>query len=74
MDDLDDLLAGMDALDDFLAESFRLDLLDEIPGDLEINIRIKKGRADIAQRIGDVGLRDFPKAAEIAEGILQLLA
>ena len=52
MDDFDDLLAGMNALDDFLAEGLALDALDEIARDFEIYIRIQ-------QREADIGLTDL---------------
>jgi hypothetical protein len=74
MDDFDDLLSWMNALDDLLAEGFDFDLLDKIPGHLEINIRVQERHADIAQGIGHIGLRDFPQSAKVAEGILQFLA
>jgi hypothetical protein len=74
VDDLDDLLTGLNALDDLLAEGLDFDLLDKIPGDLEIDIRVQERHADIAEGIRYIGLRDFAQSAEVAEGVLQFLA
>ena len=72
VDDFDDLLAGLDALDDFRADGLGFDALDEIAGDLEIDIRFQQRHADFAQRIGDVGLGNLPEPAQVAEGVLEL--
>ncbi len=74
VDDFDDLLAGMDALDDFLAEGLGLDAVDEIAGDLEIDVGFEQRHADFAQGIGDVGLGNFAEAAQVFEGVLELAA
>src|SRR5581483_3614630 len=74
MDDLDDLLAGLDALDDFLAESLGFDAFDEIAGDLEIDIGLQQGEPDLAQGISDIGLGNFAEAAQVLEGILEFAA
>jgi hypothetical protein len=74
LDDFDDLLAGLDALNDLLAQSLGLDLFDEIAGDLELDIRFQQRHADLTQGVTDVGLRDFAQAAQIAEGGLQFAA
>ena len=71
VDDLDDLLAGLDALDDLLADGLGLDALDEIAGDLEIDIRLEQRHAHLAQGIGDVGLGDFAEAAQVFERVLE---
>ena len=74
VDDFDDLLAGLDALDDFGADGLGLDALDEIAGDLEIHVGLQQRHADFAQGIADVGLGDFAEAAQVAEGVLELAA
>ena len=74
VDDFDDLLAGLDALDDFRAEGLGFDALDEIAGDLEIHVGFEQRHADLAQGIGDVGLGNFSEPAQIAEGVLELAA
>ena len=72
VDELDDLLAGLDALDDLLAEGFVLDAFDEIAGDLEIHIGFEQRQAHFAQRVADVGLGDFSEPAQVAECVLEL--
>ena len=74
VDDLDDLLAGMDGLDDFLAGRLGLDAVDEIAGDLEIDVGFEERHTDFAEGIGDVGLGDFAEAAQVFEGVLELAA
>ena len=73
-DDFDDLLSGLDAGDDLLAERFLLHAGDELLGDLEINVRIEQGHAHLAQRLGDVGFADFAESPEVAEGLLEFIA
>ena len=74
VDDFDDLLAGLDALDDFRADGLGLDALDEIAGDLEIHVGLQQRHAHLAQGIGDVGLGNFAEAAQVAKGVLELAA
>ena len=74
VDDFDDLLSGLDALDDFGADGLGFDALDEVAGDLEIHVGFQQRHADFAQGIADVGLGDLAEPAQIAEGILELAA
>ena len=74
VDDFDDLLAGLDALDDFRADGLGFDALDEIAGDLEIHVGFQQRHADFAERVGDVGLGNFPEPAQVAKGVLELAA
>ncbi len=74
MDDFDDLLAGLDALDDFRAEGLGFDALDEIARDLEIHVGLQQCHADFAQRLGDVGLGNFSEPAQVAKGVLEFAA
>ena len=74
MDDFDDLLAGLDASDDFRAKGFGFDALDEIAGDLEIHVGFQQRHADFAERITRVGLGNLAEAAQIAEGVLEFAA
>ena len=74
VNDFDDLLAGLDALDNFLAERFNLHPLDKIAGHLEIDVGFQKRLAHFAQRVARVFLGDFPQSAEVPERILQLAA
>ena len=48
-DDFDDLLAGLDALDNLRANRFAFDTLDEIPRDLEIDVGFEQRQAHLAQ-------------------------
>ena len=73
MDDLDDLLAGLDALRHILSERLHTDRLYKVLGDFEVDIRLQERHAHFAQGIGGIGLGDFPQSAEIAEGILEAL-
>ena len=72
MNDLDDLLAGLNALDDFLAEGFGFNAIDEIAGNLEIDIGFQQSQTDFTERITDVGLGDFAETSQVAEAVLQL--
>jgi hypothetical protein len=74
LDDLDDLLARLDALDDFLTEGLGFDLLDEIAGDFELDIGFEQRHAHLTQGVANVGLGDFAQAAQVAEGGLQFAA
>jgi hypothetical protein len=71
-DKLDDLLAGLDAGDDFGAERFGFDALDEVARDLEIHIGFQQSHPHLAQGVADVGLGNFPEAAQVLEGVLEL--
>ena len=51
VDDSNDLLAGLDALDDLLADGLLFDPLDEIAGDLEMNVGVQQSHPNLAQRI-----------------------
>ncbi len=74
VDDFDDLLSRLNALDDLLAEGFDFDALDEIPGDLEVHIGLQQGQPHLAQGIAGVGLGDFAEAAQVLESVLELAA
>lgn len=74
VNDLDDLLAGLNALHHLLAEGFCFDLLDEIPGHLEIDIRLQQRHAHFPQGPAHVVLRNFAQPAQIAKRVLKFLA
>ena len=73
MDDLHDLLAGSQALQDVLAERALLDGVGEVARDLEVDIRLEQREPDLAHRLRDRLLVEAPAAAEPAEGCLQLV-
>ena len=67
--DLHDLLAGGQALLDFLADRALADALDELLDDLEVDVRLEQREADLAHRARDrfvVELAALPKVAERA--------
>ena len=71
VDNLDDLLSRLDALDDLLAERLGLDPFDEVAGHLEIHIGLEQREPDLPQRVADVGLGNLAQSAQVAEGVLQ---
>jgi len=74
VDDLDDLLAGLDAGEDFRADGLGLDAFDEIARDLEIHVGVKQRHADFAQGIADIALGNLAETAQVFEGVLELAA
>jgi hypothetical protein len=74
VNDFDDLLAGLHALNNFLAERFDCDALDEIAGNLEIYIRFEQRKTDFAQCVAGVFLGNFSESTQIFESILELAA
>ena len=74
MDHLDDLLAGVNALNDLLPDGLDLHLLDEVAGHLEVDIRFQQCHADIAQGVRNVGIGNFAETTQVAKGVLQLAA
>src|ERR1017187_2454444 len=69
--DFDDLLAGLDTLDDFRADGLGFEAFDEIARNLEIYVGFQQRHADFAQGIADVGLGYFPEPAQVAESVLE---
>jgi hypothetical protein len=74
VDDLDDLLTRLNALNDLLSDGLFLDSFDEITGHLEIDVGIQQGKPHFPERVGDIGLRDLAQAAQILEYGLQFAA
>ncbi len=54
VDDLDDLLARVDALDDLVADRLELDALDEVLDDRDRNVRLEQGLTDFPEALVDV--------------------
>jgi len=67
VDDLDDLLAGGDALEDLLADALLLYALDEVACDLEVDVGGEERGAHLLERLRQF-LGKFADAAEVAEG------
>ena len=53
---------------------FVFDALDEIAGDLEIDVGLQQRHAHFAQGVADVVLGNFAEAAQILESVLELAA
>ena len=73
VDDLDDLLAGVELLLHLGAEAALLDRGRELLDDLEVDVRLEQREADLAHRAGDVLLGQGAAAADAGEGLLELL-
>jgi hypothetical protein len=71
VDDLDDLLAGVQAAQHVLAEGTLLYRRDEVAGDLEVDVCLQEGEADLAHRLRDRLVVEAALAAEIAQRRLQ---
>ena len=74
MDDLDDLLPGLNTHQDVFAERLGLDPFDEIAGHLEIDIGLQQGHAHFAQGLAHVVLGNLAEAAQVLERLLELAA
>ena len=64
MDDLDDLLARVQALEHVGADGPLAHAGDEVLDDLEVDVRLEQGKADLAQGDVEVGLGDAGLAAQ----------
>ncbi len=72
-DDLDDLLGGREGGEDFSADGFDADVLDEVADDVEVDVGFEQGYANFAQGFGDVFFRERALAAEGFEGALEFV-
>ncbi len=73
MDDLDDLLGGREGGGYLLAHGAGADVLDELGDDVEVDVGLEEGEADLAEGVGDVLVGDGALAAEILKGSLELI-
>jgi hypothetical protein len=73
VDDLDDLLAGRDSLEDILAHALGLHALGELADDLEVHVGSQEGGTHLLEGLRDVFLREFAEATEIAERVRELV-
>ena len=71
MDELDDLLARVEALEDVVAEGGGLHARDEVLDDLEVDVGLEQREADLAHRLVDGVLVEPLGAAEVAQGRLE---
>ena len=72
-DDLDDLLGGRKRGEHFGSDGFDADVLDQVAGDVEVDVGFEQGHADFAQGFGDVFFGERALAAEGLEGALQFV-
>jgi len=74
VDDLYDLLGGRERCRDFFADGAGADVLHEVGDDVEVNVGLEEGEADLAEGVGDVFVGDGALAAEGLEGTLEFVA
>ena len=67
MDDLDDQLPRGDRLQHFLAGALLLHALDELAGDLEVDIGGEQGGAHFLECVRHVFFAQFADAAQVAQ-------
>jgi hypothetical protein len=72
VDEFNDLLAGLYAKQDFLADGLVFDAFNEIASDLEIDVGFKEGEPNFAEGIADVFLGNLAEAPQVFEGFLKL--
>ena len=73
VDDLHDLLARRQALEDIGADGALLDPGDEVLDDLEVDVGLEQGEADLAHRGVDVGLADAATAGQRSERLAKAI-
>jgi hypothetical protein len=71
MHDLDDLLRRSERRHHFLADGFRLDAVNKLLHDLEVNVGLKQRHADFFERFLDVFLGKRALSAQVLERPLQ---
>ena len=67
MNDLDELLRGVQVLRQLRAERLLLDALDERPHDADVDVGLEEGDANLSRDLVDVLLAEAPARAEPAE-------
>ena len=70
-DDFDDLLGGREGGGDFGAEGLGANFFDEVAGDVEVDVGLEEGEADLAEGVVDVLVGEGALAAEGLEGALE---
>ena len=71
VDDLHDLLAGRDALQHLLAERLLAHARDEVLDDVEVDVGLQQGQADLPHRARNRLFVEPPALAQIAESALE---
>ena len=64
---------GERAVEDFSPDGFDADALDQVAGDVEVDVGLEQGHADFAQGFGDVFFSERALAAEGLEGALEFV-
>ncbi len=67
MDDLDDLLAGGQALGQVRPEALLLDAADERPNDPDVDVGLEERQADLSKRFVHVVFTEAPAAPQTGE-------
>src|ERR1700680_1508352 len=70
-DNLDDLLAWRKSCENFLADSFGLDAVDQLLDDFEVDVGFKQRQANLAQRLRNVLFGELGLSAKALERSLQ---
>ncbi len=73
-DDLDDLLGGRERGEDFGADGFDANLLDQVADDVEVDVGFEQRDANFAQGFGDVLFGERALAAKGLEGALEFVS
>ncbi len=73
-DDFDDLLGGIERGGDFRPEGLGADVVDDLAGDVEVDVGFEERGADPAEGVVDVFVGEGALAAEVFEGALELVA
>src|SRR5258706_5809289 len=71
VDDLHDLLAGGQALQDLGPDRLLADAADEVLDDLEVDVGLEEAEPDLAHRRVDVRLADAAAAGQVRKGLAQ---
>jgi len=71
VDGFHDLLAGLQALQDLLAECALAHLGDELLDDLEVDVGLEQGETDLAHRTGDRLFVELSAPTKVAESALE---
>src|SRR5262249_40359543 len=69
VNDVDDLFAGVESPQHFLADGSLSDALGKLGDDSVVDVRVEEGFADLAHRVADVGLGDAAAAAQLLAGL-----
>ena len=69
--DLDDLLVGLQRLQDIRPDRFFRDVFDEVLHDIKRNVGLKQSRTDLLHAVANVAFRDLPGSPESGKSTRQ---